>query len=185
MILCYKELKLKIKNLILAEYERHPEAALVDYYKMFFQGTFGPAHLLSNKEKAFAYLKNEVENNTEYEDFFWQDVSYFNRFFRINLRIVKENIISAEEFFQLFSESTKLKKKISANEWKREWGKILNLILELKLPLKNLEPDMELLANAFRENKYLFRHSKIYNRIYHPHYRIIGEKQFKKIAKII
>jgi len=178
-------MEVKIKNLILAEFKRHPEATLIDYYKMFFQGTFGPAHLLSNREKAFAYLKNEVENNTEFEELLWQDVSFFNIFFRVNLKIVKENIISVEEFFHLFSDSTKLKKKISAEEWKREWGKISNLILKLKLPLKNVRQDLELLANAFRDKKYLFHHSKIYNRIYHPHYRIIGEEQFKKIAKII
>jgi len=41
-----------IQNAIQEEMQLHPEARLIDIYKLFFQGTFGPGHLIHDKQSA-------------------------------------------------------------------------------------------------------------------------------------
>ena len=175
----------KVKKLVLAEYKLHPQATLVDYYKLFFQGTFGPAHLLFDKKKAFEYLKMEVEKNTDFEDCLWQDISYRNNFYRVNLKIVKENKISPEDFFKFFLESESLSIVPSRKAWQTEWEKISAIILRMKIPLKNIAHDLDFIRSSLRKNRLIFHHSAVYNYEYHPHYRIIAERQFKKLISLL
>jgi len=58
----------KINGLIKSEFELHPKAQLIDYYKLFFQGTFGPGHIISNKESAIKFLKNELDESPVFEE---------------------------------------------------------------------------------------------------------------------
>ncbi|RLC49536.1 MAG: hypothetical protein DRZ79_05835 [Candidatus Cloacimonadota bacterium] len=175
----------KIEQLVLSEFRLHPEATLVDYYKLFFQGTFGPAHLLQNKEKAFEYLKTEIERNTRFETHYWQNISYLSEFYRINLKIVKDKKISVEQLFSLFSESGNFASVLSVEDWKKEWAKILTVIQKLNLPLQNFPEDLEFIRHSFQKNNFVFHHSEIYRRKYHPHYRIIGKDQFEKLISLL
>jgi len=169
-----------IKKLISDEFHFHPEAELIDYYKLFFQGTFGPEHIIPNPESAYNYLKIEIENNTIFEKEFYQNISYLNYFYRVNLWIIKDGIVSIDEFFNAFLNSRKLENIISEKEWFEEWNFIQQKIIELNSPLKNLKDQIETLQKKIKDNNFCFHHSKIYKKKYHPHYRIISQKEFFK-----
>ena len=56
-----------IQNAIMEEMNLHPEARLVDIYKFFFQGTFGPWHIISDNQSALNYLQNELHSTTDFD----------------------------------------------------------------------------------------------------------------------
>ena len=140
--------------------------------------------MLINRKQAFDFLAEEVSENSEFEKILWQDVSYLNEFFRINLKIIKENLITVEEFFRLFVSGEKLHSIISYSEWKSEWQLISQVISEMKLPIKNFHREKDFIEEALQRNNFVFHHSKIYRENYYPHYRIIGGKQFKQMRDI-
>ena len=169
-----------IKKLISEEFQLHPKAELIDYYKLFFQGTFGPEHIIQNLNSAYNFLKIEIENNTIFEKEFYQNISYLNSFYRVNLSTVKKGIISLDELFHAFLNSRRLENTISEKEWLEEWNSILKIILEMNIPIKNLKNQIECLQKKINDNELCFHHSKIYKEKYHPHYRIISHKEFDK-----
>ena len=169
-----------LKKLILDEFSLHPEAELIDYYKLFFQGTFGPEHLIQNPDSAYKYLKDEIEKNTIFENELYQNISYLNNFYRVNLRVIKDRIVSLDEFFNAFLNSRKLKNKLSKQEWIEEWNFIQKNILELNIPFKNLKGQIDSLQIKIKDNNLCFHHSITYKKKYHPHYRIISLKEFDK-----
>ncbi len=170
----------KIKKLIKSEFELHPKAQLIDYYKLFFQGTFGPGHIISNKSSAIKFLRNELEESSFFEKIDYQDISYINEFYRVNLIVINKGMITFDDFLDAFFMSAKLKNEINHKEWLEEWVNIEQQILLMKIPMENIEKQSEELRKII-ENKELVSHSNIYRSAYSPHYRLINAEQFKRI----
>ena len=42
--------------------QRYPESTLIDIYKYFFQGRFGPEHLISDSLLTLNFLKDELKS---------------------------------------------------------------------------------------------------------------------------
>lgn len=173
--------ELLIKNAILEELHLHPEARLVDIYKFFFQGRFGPGHLIENKKSALSYLHNELQNATAFDRVKWQTVGYDDEYYRISLSLVKEGLLSEEELFDAFYQSAVSSSVPSVEEWIKEWDVILCVIEDMNLIITNFEGDKIILDNMLKEGRILIHHSDIYNKLYHPHYRIVNKKQFIKL----
>ena len=170
-----------IQKAILEELRLHPKAQLTDIYKFFFQGAFGPGHIISDKKSALAYLQNELQSSTEFDSVLWQMVGYKNQYYRINLKLVKEDKIPVEKYFNAFIQSTNTFEKPSIEEWLEEWNFILNVIDEMKLTIPNYEEDKSGLDKMLLEGKVLVHHSNIYRKLYHPQYRIVNKENFDKL----
>ena len=169
-----------IVKLIKSEFKLHPKAQLIDYYKLFFQGTFGPEHIISNKNSAIEFLKNELEESPIFEEIDYQNISYINEFYRVNINIINKGMITFDDFMDAFLKSAKIEKEISYKEWLEEWGNIENQILLMKIPIENIEQQSSELWNIIK-NEQIISHSNIYRSTYFPHYRLINAEQFKRI----
>ena len=171
----------KINRLIKSELELHPKAQLIDYYKLFFQGTFGPGHIISNESSARKFLKNELEESTTFEIIDYQDIGYINEFYRVNLNAINKGIISFDDFLDAFLKSAKIENEISYKEWLMDWENIEQQIIIMKIPIENIEKQSKELWRII-ENKELISHSDIYRTAYSPHYRLPNAEQFQKIT---
>jgi len=163
-----------------------PLLTLQDLYKSFFQDFWGPEHLISNKTYVEEYLNEElqqIENNKNFLPLF-EKTGIEGNFIRVNLKVIKYNLISKELLLKFFIESanennnTDFNKKF--NEWKENWKNIDNIIKKLNLNILNEENDRKKIYNMlYNENKYAISHSNIYKENYDPHYRIIKNNYIK------
>jgi len=171
-----------IENAILEEMCLHPEARLVDIYKFFFQGAFGPGHIIRDKQSALKYLQNELQSMTDFDSVLWQPVGYNKQYYRISLGLVKEGTLSEEELFNAFVQSADSSALPSIEEWIKEWNFVLNIIEAMNLKIINYEEDKSILDDMLEEGNILVHHSNIYRKLYHPHYRVVNNKQFEKFG---
>ena len=170
----------KIRKLIKSEFELHPKAQLIDYYKLFFQGTFGPGHIISSRSSARKFLKNELEESSVFEETDYQNISYINEFYRVNLNVINKGMISFDGFLDAFLMSAKIEKEISHKEWLVDWENIEQQILLMKIPIENIEKQSTELWEIIT-NEQLISHSNIYRKNYSPHYRLFNAEQFLRI----
>ena len=170
----------KIIKLINSEYELHPKSQLIDYYKLFFQGTFGPGHIILNSSDAKKYLKIELEKSSIFEEQIFQNISYINNYYRVNLNVINKGLITFNDFFNTFLSSIKVKHKITFSEWSENWKNIEKQVFKLKIPLTNIELQSNQLWEIIKIQK-LVSHSKIYRKTYSPHYRLFSTEQLQRI----
>ena len=171
---------MKITELIISEFKLHPKAQLVDYYKLFFQGTFGPEHIILNKSSAREFLQNELEESSIFEKKDYQNISFINEFYRLNLNVINKGIISFDDFLDAFIKSVELINEMSYEEWIEEWNNIEKQIFMMKIPIENIKQQSSELQEIIK-NEQLVSHSNIYRANYSPHYRLINAEQFKRI----
>jgi hypothetical protein len=164
----------EIIKIAVKEFELHPKATATDYYKLFFQSFYGPGHLIKNPEIAFKRLLEELKESKHFNSVPIQDIG--NGFYRVNLKPVKEGIISAKELLSAFINSRQPEPVFE--DWIIVWNRICNILHSV--------PNFEFLKNnneisLFTANKKnLVSHSKIYKDCYHPHYRIIHKNYLTK-----
>ena len=170
----------KIKRLIKSEFKLHPEAQLIDYYKLFFQDAFGPEHIITDRVLVRNFLQNELDKAYIFEESDYQNISYINEFYRVNLNVINKGMISFNDFLDIFLKSAELKNKMSHNEWMESWKNIEQQILIMEIPLENIEQQAAELWKII-ESKQLVRHSDIYRTAYSPHYRLINAEQLHRI----
>lgn len=153
--------------------KNYPEATLIDIYKSFFQDQFGLGHLVTDSLSAKEQLITEIEDNEIYSKLPIEPTGYLHQYYRVNLSLIKSGKIPFELFFQVFMESTKNDQQISLKQWKKEWKKILKVINTMNINFKEYRQDKKTIELLLKDGNYACHHSKIYNKLYHPHYRLI------------
>jgi len=171
----------RITELIISEFELHPKAQLIDYYKLFFQGTFGPGHIIKDKISAENNLKTELTNTSNFEDIEFQNISFLNTFYRVNINVLNEEIISLDDFLDAFLKSANIENEINHNEWMENWKNIEKQFFKLKIPIENIEQQSAELWEIIKD-KQLVSHSNAYRAAYSPHYRLISSAQFQRLG---
>ena len=167
------------------ELSLHPKATLLDIYKNFFQGRFGPGHLINDLDAATNYLTQEIQNATEFDSILWQSVGYEKRYYRVNLSLVHVGKIDIQNLIAAFTESANSAEPASLESWKDEWNIILRIIEQMDIILPNMEEDKIQLAENLKNGICIGHHSPIYQKTYHPHYRIVSRKYFDKLYKTV
>lgn len=164
--------------------KEYPETTLRDIYKSFFQDYFGPGHIVEDTVSAKKYLKYELKNMSSSSLPYYEPAGLGLNFYRGNLSIIKDGIMSEDEFFNAFIESADSFSLPPVEEWNIEWQKIVGYIPS---ELPDYSEDKEMIDSILSEGKYAIHHSRRYNDAYHPHYRIISKKVFedKILPKII
>ena len=158
----------------------YPKATLQDIYKSFFQGYFGPEHLISDTLSVRNYLINELEVNDTTSLPYYEPVGMGDKFIRLSLSSIKDGYLTEEEVLFAFIESANNVEKPSLDLWKEEWKKIL-LVIPQTLP--DFETDKKNIENLLSSGRYASHHSKQFNEYYHPHYRLISKKIFEERFK--
>ena len=175
--------KNKIIDALKLELHWHPEARLTDLYKNFFQDRYGPGHLVVNTDRAYRYLQKEVKEAVKFDVPDILPLGYRQQFFRINLRLLKEEVIPMEVFFPLFLESTQSINPPDITDWRAEWNRILEVIREITPALNGFAEDEEVIADRLREGSYVGHHSNVYEKQYHPHYRLLDASRANFLKK--
>lgn len=159
----------------------YPAQRLVDIYKAFFQGFFGPAHLITDSNSAAEYIKQELTEAVDFEDYDYQPLPPDGKFVRVNLRLIKDGKISLEDLTAAFVKSAKPVSKADIEKWKAQWPKILAEIEKQRPDIPHFQEDKAFIDSLLAKNEYVVHHSEEFIAKYHPHYRLISAEQWKAI----
>ena len=171
-----EQIRASVKNQLKA----YPKSTLQDLYKNFFQDYFGPGHIVSDTTSAGSYLDRELASSEQMPGAYFEPTGYNGNFFRVNLSVVKEGIISRDAFFDAFIRSVSSIQPMPVEEWNKEWKMIDSVIYEMNLTLFDYAQEREKLFSLLEQGKFVMHHSKSFSDEYDPHYRIIGREIFLK-----
>jgi len=175
----------EIAKAVRSQLQCYPESSLQDIYKSFFQDEFGPGHLLNDTAGAREYLDYEVEEMTSTGNYIAEPCGTGQNFYRVPLDLVKDGIIPYETFFAAFMESAASFRSPETSEWKGKWEKIVVVIQSMDLEIRNFEGERIGIARMLNSGEAVVHHSKKYEELYSPHYRIMGKEQWVKIQEIL
>jgi hypothetical protein len=175
----------EIQDAVADQLKRHPESALQDIYKSFFQDEFGPGHLIDNVSHAREYFDLELEEMASGGRREAERCGVGNNFVRVPMDMVKDGLIKDEDFFKAFMDSSVDFKIPELQAWKKKWQAIVKEIDRMDLEIPGYERDKALIEKYLAMGEAVVHHSEIYDRAYDPHYRIMGKEQWEKLAKTI
>lgn len=175
-----EKLKDKIIKTTDAEMKLHPDLKLCDYYKFFYQGQFGPGHLLKDPVSAREYLQKELDSAEIMEEHYIQNIGLNGNFYRVNLIVIKKNLISFEDFFAAFQNSAANHKLPNQKGWCKLWGMIQNF-LENDMLLSFSSKEKETIEHVLQSDDMMCHHSEFYRGKYHPHYRLFSKEIVDKL----
>lgn len=169
-----------VRHAIEIQMKKYPESTLKDIYKNFFQDRFGPGHLIEDVEQAHQYLHHELEYcSGEYTEAA-EPTGWQHNFYRVNLAIVHNDIISCDDLLDALVRSANAVKPFSIEDWQKEWSEIEAIVRSMELSLPDYEEDKKEIDTKLEEGKYVGHHSDAYNITYDPHYRIISKKIYEE-----
>ena len=177
---CTQSNEQKIGQAVTSLLQRYPSATLQDIYKSFFQDYFGVAHMLAEREKVKAYIEYETNSTTVFDSTLYEPCGWRGNFVRVNLLAIKKGYISSDALTDAFIKSREASCDSVTDEWLNEWQQILAATRRATPAMENLAHDSAHIANNLAEGKYMMHHSRQYNELYHPHYRIIHKSIFEE-----
>lgn len=158
----------------------YPASQYCDVYKNFMQDFFGPGHILADTVAAGRYLRQELDETVAFEGPLYEKTGFKGNFYRVNLSLIKDNVIPYDLYFDNFVESVQNIVPPSGEEWMQIWNEIDNVIKEKNLHFADEDSDRARLSAQFRDGNYVAHHSKRYNDSVNFHYRIISRENFEK-----
>ena len=170
----------QIQAVVKNQLTEYPKSTLQDLYKNFFQDYFGPGHIVSDTTSAGAYLDRELASFEQASGAYYEPTGYNGNFYRLNLSVIKEGIISRDIFFDAFVRSVSNIEFITIEEWRVEWAMIDSVIYSMNLPLVGYAQEREKIFSLLQQDGYVMHHSKPFSEAYDPHYRIIARDIFLK-----
>lgn len=164
----------------------YPQLQLQDIYKYYFHDAFGPGHLIPSREKAEAYLRKELEEmGMELQQGIDDDTKTYyepsgcgERFYHVNLTVVADSLVDFDTFFNAFYDSMKDIDAPAMPEWTDEWNMIEATVERMDLKLPDFDNDRKKIAETLADGQYTMHHSKRFEELYHPHYRLISKDIF-------
>ena len=178
MFSCKEKNNELIRTAVENQLNLYPKSTLQDLYKNFFQDYFGPGHIVSDTTSAGAYLDMELASFEQATCVYYEPTGYNGNFYRVNLSVIKEGLISRDAFFDSFIRSVSSIQPITTEEWKKEWTQIDLVIQTMNLSLVDYTQDRENLFSLLEQGHYVVHHSEPFSEEYDPHYRIIGRDIF-------
>lgn len=159
-------------------FERYPAATLQDVYKSFFQDRFGPGHLVGDTVAARNYLHTELQEMTHSAGPYYEPAGAGRNFYRVSLAVIRDSLVSEEEYWQAFRQSAERFSLPSVTEWAGEWAEILKDVPD---DIYNYAQDRALIDSLLSSGKYVVHHSKRFEQTYQPHYRLIDRQIFETL----
>lgn len=168
-----------IQWVIMYQLSECPESQLRDIYKNFMQDNYGPGHILKDTKAARAYLDSELAETTDFGGPLYEKTGYKGNFYRVNLSLIKDGIVSEDKYFDAFVRSVKGIRSPAIEDWKNEWKIIEEAYKDLGITLENEEQDREEINGKLRSGDFVMHHSDAFNKASRFHYRIMSRKIFE------
>lgn len=173
--------KVKIHLAVQEELRRYPKATLIDLYKFFFQGAFGPGHLVKDRHAAQRFLQIELEQASHFSEVTWQPVGYTDDFYRLGLGLIRDGVIPQKQYLDAFLQSAADFTPPAADAWRAEWRRIIAVISEMALPIEQFRDDSLRLEQHLEAGLFAIHHSETFKKLYHPHYRVVDRERFEQL----
>lgn len=167
-----------IKWAIVRQLNDYPESHYRDVYKNFMQDNYGPGHILKDKKAAKAYLDSELAETNEFGGPLYEPTGYRGNFYRVNLSLIKDGIISEDKYFDAFVRSVKGIRNPKIEDWKKEWAEIEEAYRDLGITLPEEDADRDAIEAQLSRNDFVMHHSEAFNRSSNFHYRIFSRRIF-------
>ena len=142
----------------------------------------GAEHLVSDRERVKAYLDEELNTTESLPQWYYEPCGMKGRYIRVNLRAVKEGLITEDVLLDAFIRSANVKRP-SVKSWHRKWHKIIGTIDKMNLNLPDYDGEKQFIDSILSVGKYAISHSSDYRETYHPHYRIVVRRIFENELK--
>ena len=170
---------------------QYPQTRVQDIYKSFCQDNFGSGHLIPDSDAARAYLLSELEsyredldsNRYEKPAARYVPVGDAGNYVRVDLSVVLDSLVDCETLLDAFIRSANEGKTPSADEWKKKWASVASVIRKDFPTLPEASSDLASIDSLMAEGHFILHHSPVFNRTYHPHYRIVSWAIFDKELK--
>ena len=173
-----------IKTFVSQQMTEYPKSHLLDLYKSCFQDYMGAEHLVSDRERVQSYLNEELNtiDINDLPEWYYEPCGIKGRYVRVNLRAVREGVITENMLLDAFIRSANTKRP-NVKSWSRRWHKIIDTIDKMNLNLPDYDMEKQFLDSILSVGKYAVSHSAAYREAYHPHYRIVERHIFEKELK--
>lgn len=162
-------------------FEQYPEATLQDIYKGSFQDTFGPAHLLSNRDAVKNYILREIAAADTLVGADYVPCGWEGNFLQVNLKVVADGRVPVDVLVNAFMGSAQGIDTTLTPAFMEEWKLLQQTVRSVVPDLPGFRADSILLAHLLAEGKYVVHHSKVFNTLYHPHYLIVRKDLFEAL----
>lgn len=155
----------------------HPSMQYQDVIKLCYQAAFGAEHLLSDTQRAKAYLFLEFEQISATDEPLFEMIS--DVVCRVNLGAWKKDGRSLELLFEVFAKSCAVEK--NANLLFDSYLNDAECIMRDNI--RSFEVDKwRVFLNKYKENGNLpIHHSEIYRNCERPAYRIVKISELEKV----
>lgn len=163
-----------VKAAVSTQLETYPESRLQDLYKSFFQDRFGPGHIIRDRQSALEYILSEIAEADTLAGPRTEPCGWQGNYIRVNLSVITDGLISAEELTNALMASAKEVKPEDIEHWKDEWAEIVAIIEKDHPDIPDLAEDKSKIEELLSSGQYAYHHSAAYEAAYHPHYRIIA-----------
>lgn len=163
-----------VKAAVSTQLETYPESRLQDLYKSFFQDRFGPGHIIRDRQSALEYILSEIAEADTLAGARTEPCGWQGNYIRVNLSVITDGLISAEELTNALMASAKEVKPEDIEHWKDEWAEIVAIIEKDHPDIPDLAEDKSKIEELLSSGQYTYHHSAAYEAAYHPHYRIIA-----------
>lgn len=175
----------EIRLAITTQLEHYPESRLQDIYKSFFQDECGPGHFIEDISSARKYFDLELEEMVPRGRHEPEPCGVGKNFYRIPMDLVKEGIMSEDEYFQAFIASSRDFSIPDIGEWIEKWNTIETELKKMKLHIPDMDNDKKAIDKSLSDGNAVFHHSQKYTDAYDPHYRIMAKEQWEKLKSSI
>lgn len=174
-----------IREAVARQLRDYPQSTLRDIYKNFFQDNFGPGHLLADRDAAERYLRSELADTTVSRCRLYEPTGYRSNYYRVDLRVIKENRVTFGQYFDAFCRSMAEVTPVDVEKWKKEWQTIIAVIDSMNAGLENYAEDKAEIARLLDRGDYVMHHSRRFESAYSPHYRIISAAVFDRELRLL
>jgi hypothetical protein len=108
----------------------------------------------------------------------FQPLGIHHDYYRINLNLVRSGTIPRDTLLMAMVKSAGLARHPDPESWEKEWDEVFQVITKMKPGLPQLRADQRRISKRISKGDPVMHHSKIYERTYRPHYRIIHRTIF-------
>ncbi len=172
-----------LKKLIQWHLEYHKNVGIQDIYKMLYQGVFGAEHLLSNVERAKAYLRDEWDRvPSDKTILLLEPVSPDGTVVRANIVRCKAEGIDMEKLWRAFYYSVS-KVQAEKNQFAEAWRAFVKLCQVENWPFDSGKA-AHFGDEAHAKNWPAKHHTAAYRKANFPAYRVVLKREFERIAHI-
>ena len=105
------------------------------------------------------------------------------KFVRVDMVVLKDNIVSYPLFFDAFIRSTGEAEFPGIEQWSAEWKRIESIVRQLYPQIPMANEDSASIDKLLRGGNYAIHHSEEYGKAYNPHYRLISRKIYENSLK--